>query len=149
MSREHPKKPQAKKLFVENGYTGKEIHDLLGISEKGISKWRTDENWDEERAMYATTPEAIIQYLFSEINLIKDSAKDETGKRRALDTKEINALSVISTSIQKVRGNVSPQIVMQVLNGFNIYLQSVDLELAKKLTDYIAEYYNNYKSDKI
>jgi uncharacterized protein YjcR len=149
MSREHPKKPQAKKLFVENGYTGKEIHDLLGISEKGISKWRTDENWDEERAMYATTPEAIIQYLFSEINLIKDSAKDEEGKRRALNTKEINALSVISTSIQKVRGNISPQIVMQVLNGLIIYLQHKDLELAKRLTDYIAEYYNNYKSEKV
>lgn len=149
MSREHPKKPQAKKLFVENGYTGKEIHELLGISEKGISKWRTDENWDEEREVYEVTPAGIIKFITQQINMIKESAYNEDGSMRLINATEVNSIATLSSSIQKLRGNVSPQVVMQVLNGFIIYLQGVDLELAKKLTDYIAEYYNNYKSEKV
>lgn len=150
MSREHPKKEQARKLFVEHDYSGKAIHELLGISEKTISGWRMKENWEEEKAMNTTTPDSLIRYLFAQINMIKDNAIDEeSGKPRPLTPTEVNSLATMASSIQKIRGNVSPQIVMQVLNGYNVYLEKANLELAKANTDYISEYYNNYKSEKI
>lgn len=150
MSREHPKKEQARKLFVEHDYSGKAISELLSISEKTISLWRSRENWEEEKAMNSTTPESLIRYLFSQINMIKDNAVDEeSGKPRPLTPTEVNSLATMASSIQKIRGNVSPQIVMQVLNGYNVYLEKVNLDLAKANTDYISEYYNNYKSEKV
>ena len=147
MSREHPKKQQAKKLFIENGYTGKEIHDLLGISEKGISKWRMEENWDEDRELYEATPNSLLKFIIQQIKMIKESTTNEDGSMRLLNPTEVNSITTLSSSIQKLRGNVSPQVTMEVLNGFLHFLKNADFELAQKMTDYIAEYYNNYKTN--
>jgi hypothetical protein len=149
MAKAHPKREQAKKLFVEHGMSAKDVSELIGVSEQSVGKWRNQDSWDEDRSFYDTTPEALIKYIYAQINMIKDSAIEEgTDKPRLLTPTEVNSITTLASSIQKLRGEINPQTVMKILNDFVVYLQIEDLDLAKSIADKVAEYYTNYKNKK-
>lgn len=49
MATKEKEKAQAKMLFIELGKSQKDIANMLGVSEKTISRWVTDEKWNSER----------------------------------------------------------------------------------------------------
>lgn len=137
MSREHPKKKQAYKLFVEQGLDAREIHEMLGISENTISKWRGKENWDKQRAIRQLSPDKLISHYYEQSEKIVRKAKEE---ERALSASEADALNKLASAIQKLDKKVDSSISMSVLRNFNNWLVQINPEAAKTLIEFQTYY---------
>lgn len=60
MAKKDKERAQARALFVELGKAQKDISEMLGVAEKTISKWATDENWKAARTARMTSTDNML-----------------------------------------------------------------------------------------
>jgi hypothetical protein len=81
------------------------------------------------------SPVALIKRLNESINQILDDAKDDNGKPRALTSHESDTIAKLSKSIKNFRNSIEPQTVMEVLNGYTVWLSNIDLPLSQRIAE--------------
>jgi transposase len=127
--------PLARKLFIDGGYTQKEIAEYLAVSEVTISKWRGAYKWDVERNRNQVSPTRLMATLYSQIQKILDALGENP-----MDTKTSMQIKVISSTIRELDKKIDPVVVIDVFKGFTNWLKTVDLEKAKLIVDPMREY---------
>jgi uncharacterized protein YjcR len=126
----HPKRSLASMMFIQWKYDSNEIAAELDISETTLSKWRSADNWDTQRQFEGLTSQNLIKNYYEESQGIIDDAKAD-GRR--LNSKEVDMLAKLASSIEKLNKKTSPSVAMQVFMDFNNFVKTVDLDLAKKI----------------
>lgn len=53
----------SERLYVREGKTVEEIHQILGLSRTTIIKWKKKGKWDAKRKAYLSTPRATVDTL--------------------------------------------------------------------------------------
>ena len=133
-------KAVVKSKFISTTLSGKEIAALFSISEKTISKWRKEGNWDALREAYNTQPELLIQtYMRAQAAINEKVAED----KRAHTPAELDSLSKLSRMVKDLRNTHTPQVCMEVMNSFSNYLAQVDLDMAQAVTPHTLNYVQN------
>jgi DNA-binding XRE family transcriptional regulator len=130
----------AQHLYVDSGLSQKQIAEQLDISEKTISKWKTEDNWDKIRTARRITKSELINKIYKSMNAVMADSNDVD---RPLTSKEADIVSKLSNTLQKLEGQDTLSNHIHVLQQFFTWLKDIDLESAKTLSKYSKEFLIN------
>ncbi len=127
----------AERLAVKEGRTQREIGNLLGISEKTLSRWSSDGQWMRQRKEYlVSTKTGPIQRLEKRLlELLEDTE---------IDARKTDELYKIQLLIDRMKGGFDVKgATIEVLDRFTKYLVRVeeDKQLLGKISDHIHGFF--------
>jgi transposase len=117
----------AETMFIEQGMTCKAIAELIDVSEKTLSKWRNDGQWDQKREESLAAPHRIRLLLLNELKTVAEGGESKI---------DADALAKISKVMESISGNVSPQIVITVLKELDNWMATQDPAIAVTFLDF-------------
>lgn len=161
------KKDHAKLLFINEKLTQKEIAWRTGISERTISKWVNEGNWEDTRKSVMMTREEQLRKMYSELEALNIAIQEEKrghvffidlqnymkkAKRDSITEIEIQLFmnhnrgyatkeqayirDTLTQNIVKLEIEISAHESFNVYREMMKYWRKLDLEVAKKLTEY-------------
>lgn len=126
------KKDYAKILYVKETMTQKEIAQKVGVSEKTLSKWVNDNDWDRLKASIVITKEEQLRRIYNQIsNLQADIDSREQGKRYAIP-READILSKLAAAARALETESSIADIVEVSKRFLNWLRLSDVDKAKE-----------------
>lgn len=81
------KKHRARALFVKSSLTQKEIASQVGITEKTMSKWTNEGNWQQERDSQSITKTQLLQESMQQLQRLNQHIDTEL---KGIITKELS-----------------------------------------------------------
>lgn len=121
----------AEDFYIRLGMQGKEIAELLDVSEQTISKWKKgregEKNWDDRKTEMQLTPIKVKEIL------LKEAMKIANGEETKIDA---DKLSKVVSSIEKLDRKINVRIVMDVFREFDNWMAETDPKLAVEFTKY-------------
>lgn len=121
----------AEDMYIRQGKTGREIADLLDISEQTITAWKKgregEKSWDDRKRDAQLTPVKLKETLMIEAQNIA------TGVGSGINADQ---LSKVMKAINDLDKTVNPRVVMAVFQGFDNYMAETNPEKAVEFTDY-------------
>lgn len=135
-----PDKKAARILFL-NGVSQKDISGMLRISEQTISRWKREDNWEEESSrnqLFEYTSAEMVQELIEyQLKVLKQRKEqwEEAGELKLITKGDIDALSKLYSTIKKRETRWGEYI--NILREFMSWLETQNLQLAKKVVDHI------------
>ncbi|AOW09511.1 terminase gpP N-terminus-related DNA-binding protein [Flavobacterium gilvum] len=131
----------ARILYVNERITFKEIAERTGVTEKTIGKWAEADNWAKLRKSLLTTKEAQLVHWYNQLDALnEDIAKRDLPIPSA---KEADIMSKITANIQRLETEIGLGEYVEVSRKLLTFIQSVDLDEAKKFKNYIDEFINS------
>lgn len=129
------KKEWAQHLYCENTLTQKAIADKVGVSEKTLSKWVNDENWDRLRKSLLISKQEQLAMLYDQVDEINKSIRKKPEGERFANSKEADILSKLTASIEQLEEETNISDVVEVCKRFITFLQKHDFEKSKEVVD--------------
>lgn len=126
------KKDWAKLLFLKEQLTQKEIASKVDVSEKTISKWVRDENWQQLRASITITKEESLRRFYMQVNEINDMISSREPGKRFPDSKETDTLVKLTATIKNLETDASVADVIEVFKRFLNFIRPISLEKAQE-----------------
>lgn len=133
------KKEWAQLLFLKDELTQKDIAQKVGVSERTMSKWAKDNNWDALRKSMLTTKSEQLRNLYGLLEKITRKLKedDSIGDAKIADmyvkyTAAINNLETETSTSQVIEvarmfvnwlQPLDPQYALSVLNHFDSFIK--------------------------
>ena len=119
------KKRLAYTLFIENGYEQKVIAEITGISEKSISAWKNDGNWeaDKEEARQGFEPQR--RRIRKHIDTLLTIIEDREFPHNVPDSKEGDTLNKLADAVKKLQTELSFAHKAEAGKQFISYVQQV------------------------
>lgn len=121
----------AEDFYIRLAMQGKEIAELLGVSEQTVSKWKKgrdgEKNWDDRKTEMQLTPIKVKEIL------LKEAMKLAKGETTNIDA---DRLSKVVASIEKLDRKINVRIVMDVFREFDNWLAEVEPKMAVSFTHY-------------
>jgi transcriptional regulator with XRE-family HTH domain len=119
----------AKLLFTQMGLSQKEVAAKVGVTEKTIGKWKEEEQWDQLKTVLITTRSNVIKNLQRQMELWQLQIGDNLAS-----SKEVDILTKLASSIRSLETDTGISEMVDTGMKFIQFLQSQDVELAKKVT---------------
>lgn len=121
----------AEDFYIRLGMTGKEITELLGISEQTVSKWKKgrdgETTWDNRKAEMQLTPVKVKEIL------LQEAMKVAKGENCTVDA---DKLSKMVSAIEKLDRKINVRIIIDVFREFDNYMAEVEPKMAVNFTKY-------------
>lgn len=136
------KKDWARTLFLDGTqiHTQQEIADKVGVSRKTISKWITDEKWNELRISLTMTKDQSIKRLHRQLDdLLYEIELRPMGQRHATPP-ESDTITKITTAIEKLETEVGVKEVINVSVRVIEFVRKYDQEKAKEIADIFDQF---------
>jgi uncharacterized protein YjcR len=134
----NPQKRQlAERLFVQTDLSQKEIAADLDVSEKSLSKWKTEGKWDQLKAAATTGTSNLVKALLEENQGIVDDARQE---KRRINSKEADIISKNASTIERLDKKLNLVTVIEVFTNYNKWLVERNPQLASQNTDWQRKY---------
>ncbi|CVK17114.1 Putative ATPase subunit of terminase (gpP-like) [Apibacter mensalis] len=119
----------ARMLFTQMGFSQKEIAAKVGVTEKTIGKWKTEENWEQLKTVLTTTRSNIVKNLQRQMELWQLQIGDNLAT-----SKEVDILVKLAASIKSLETETGISETVDTGMKFISFLQLHNLELAKQVT---------------
>lgn len=133
----------AKMLYIQQGVTNqKELSKRTGISVTSINTWinADDGMWKRLRESFLVTKEAELRRLYMQLTELNDHIMSkETGKRFA-NSKEADAMSKITKSIQQLETDSSLSETMEAMKKFLVFIRQSNYAFAKEVTSWADQF---------
>lgn len=130
----------ARILYVSERITYKEIAERVGVTEKTISKWAEVGNWDKLRKSLLTTRQSQLVHWYNQLENINVAIEARNG---IPTNPEADTMSKITSNIQKLEVEINLGEYVEVSRKVLTFIQSIDLNDAKKFKNYIDEFINS------
>jgi len=128
---------QARDLFVNSNLTLKEISGIVNVSASRLGKWATADNWDLQKTAQQVTAGKIIAGWYAMLQKINEQIQKQQG---IPDNGQIDQVSKITDSIQKLSKKQNLSMYHTVLKDFLSELILTDNEAAKKFGPYMLDF---------
>ena len=125
-------KDYARILYTSERMTQKEVSERVKVSEKTISRWVQQGNWDQLRKSMLVTKQHQISLLYDQLAFLNDSIADREYK--IATAKEADVISKLTSSIQRLEVETSVGQIIEVARSFIDFVREEDLSLAKDVT---------------
>lgn len=119
------KKRLAYTLFIENGYEQKVIAEITGISEKSISHWKTEGNWDADKEEARQGFEPQRRRIRKHIDTLLTIIEDRDFPHNVPDSKEGDTLNKLADAVKKLQTELSFAHKAEAGKQFVSYVQQV------------------------
>ena len=136
------KKEWAKSLFIGGDLTQKEIALKVGVAEKTMSKWASENGWEKLRKSLLTTKAEQLRMLYDQLQLQNENIRDTTG---FASTKEADSILKMTAAIKNLETETSVGQIIEVAQSFIRFVQKDSLEDAKNIT----KWFDNYIKEKL
>lgn len=133
----------AKILYVHQGITNqKEISKRTGISVTTINKWinADDGLWKRLRESFLVTKEMELRRFYIQVSELNDHIMNKEPGKRFANSKEGDALSKITKSIQQLESDSSLSEAMSVHKKFIQFIQDQDFDMAKLIAEWADQH---------
>ena len=127
-------------LYLDGGYTIKDIAATLGYSERSVEGWSVKHEWKERKQVLQVSPIRIKKRLLESIEAILD---DVDANDRALTSKEADTIKKLTSSIEDLEKKNTPGVVMNVFTEFNQFAKHIDLDTTKKCIELQKQFIKN------
>ena len=117
-------------LFLQDELLQKEIATKVGISERTMSKWATEGNWETKRKSTITLKSEVLRNLYNVLDKISKKLKDEDSIG---DSKIADMYVKYTASIKNLETETSTAQIIEVARMFVTYEQSIDPAFALKV----------------
>lgn len=127
------KRKQAKDLYCRYSLQQREIARILGVTEKTISKWKSTENWDRERAAYTTTKESELRRIYGQLANLNNEIENRTaseGQAGIPSSKEADIQSKLSSSIRTLENDAGAAATVDVAVAFTTWCKGRSIDIA-------------------
>jgi predicted DNA-binding protein YlxM (UPF0122 family) len=131
----------AKILYVSERITFKEIAERTGVTEKTIGKWAIADNWDKLRKSLLTTKQNQLVHWYNQLEAMNEHIA--TRKPPVPDSKEADIMSKVTSNIQRLETETGIGEYVEVGRKLLTFIQSIDLDDAKKFKGYVDEFINS------
>ena len=134
---------QAESMYIK-GKTLVEISNLLGISQRTLSRWKKIGIWEEKRRKYLRNSLAIQEKIDEKIaELVERLGQIEDKAEEARTIDQISKLAKVKESFGKI-GDLSSQ-ALYVFDKFTSYIREreKDLVVIEKLQKHIHGFIRN------
>jgi DNA-binding XRE family transcriptional regulator len=137
------KKELALSYFLHSQMSQQEIAARIEVSENTLTAWKQAGDWEVEKGALTATRPRLITAFYRQIELIQASAVDAQGRPRPLDTKEAQAIRMITKSIGELDRSLSIDLYIQVMEEFITWLFGADSVLAKSVLPFLDRFVKN------
>lgn len=131
------KKDYAWLLYREGTLTQKAIAEKVGTTERTISQWKEQDNWETKRRSLYNTREDILVDMYLIFENTKNAIKEKGG---VANSKDGDAILKLSQSIKNLETETSVGQIFEVCKGLIQHVQKVDFEKAKEIIDYVDSF---------
>lgn len=136
----------AARVLYTDGWPQKDIARTLRRSEKTISTWKQEDNWEMQKSTTLiqkhTAEESVwelINYQLTALSNIKKQYEKE-GATKLISKGDIDALQKLFTTVKGKELEWSAMV--KILREFAQWLKGENLELAQELVDFMDSYLN-------
>ena len=127
------KKAIALDLFLDTDKTQKEIAEIVNVTEKTVTKWKVEGDWDLLKSASTITARNIIDNIYQKMHELSLSDKLEADK-----------LIKLASTIEKLSNKkVTVSQIINVFKDFTTWAFGEDPELAKQINLLQKKYVNN------
>lgn len=133
-TRKQVEKDFAKVLFVNDNVTQKEIAERLTVTEKTVSKWIKEGEWEKMKKSILVTKNSQLSMLYDQLDFINNDIKLRDYK--IATTKEADVISKLTASIKKLETETNVGETIEVSKQLIQFIRSADLQFATQLTRY-------------
>ena len=149
-------KKEAAAILYRDGWKNTEIASMLKVSEKSVSLWKIEGDWDKKRVHFEMNQHTaadkvwrLIQYQLDHLNKLtelyeKQETEDPTSIK-LISKGDIDALQKLFTTIRKKETEWSE--LVRILRDYVGWLRLEDPELAKTNVDPIERYLNEQRKN--
>lgn len=130
------KKDLAKKLFLQDAYTQKEIAQKVDVSEQTMSKWVREEEWESMRKSLTTTKAEQLAFLYDILAKMTAEGKKALADDDPKTNPDYDGISKISKAIERLEKETNVGEMMQTGMLFLKFLKTEDIDLAKQFNHY-------------
>jgi len=134
------KRAQARNLYFQSDLTQEQIAKLLGVSQKTISKYVSEEKWKLIKERAQQMPGMFLEQLNSELQDINDAiAARPKGERHATKS-EAEVRRKIMYSMASIKERQSTASHMEAFINFISIVAEENIEDARILNKYVWDY---------
>lgn len=130
------KKEWAQLLFLRTDKSQKEIAETVGVAEKTLSGWKTNENWDRLKASIVITKDEQLRRVYQQINELTSVIEKRPEGERYADSSEADTLSKLASTARSLESNMSIADIIDVFMMFQDWLRDIDLVKAQDISNY-------------
>lgn len=123
----------ARELFLKGDLNGKEIAERIGVNEKTIGRWRSEEGWDDLKASYTMTKAKQMELLINQLKVINELILNREPENRYASSKEADSILKITQAIKNLESELSVADVVDVSIRFTSFIKDADPEKAKEI----------------
>jgi len=125
------KKDWAKLIYLKENLTQKEIANRVGVTEKTLSKWANEGNWEQLKSSVIITKSEELSRIYMQLNEINTFIFSKKEGERFASSKEADILSKLTASARNLETETSIAEAMDVFRKFINWLRAIDLDKAK------------------
>jgi len=126
------KRAHAQRLYVQSGMLQQDIAELLDVSQKSISQWKAADDWEKQRAAFATTKDKELARIYGQLAALNNAIEEREEGKRYATSGEADIISKLSAAIAKLEGERGLSATTNVFMRFTTWLKkNVDLDTAK------------------
>lgn len=142
MARQNDKRQKAKALYLTGQYDQKEIAEIVEISEKTISKWKQDDDWESMKTSLLTTRENELRRLYKMLNILNNDIDKKAEEDIPINSKEADAVLKLTAAIKNLEIETSIAEKVEVATEFINFLRKENNDLAKEFTKWFDIFLN-------
>lgn len=120
MSKSITKRVVAERLYIENGWTAKQVAESVGVTENTIGSWVKKGDWKNKRNEILASPLKIKSILLDELQKVVSGEKPNFNA---------DDLAKITRALERIDKGVNVQVIISSMKLFTDWLTD------QKLTD--------------
>ncbi len=153
--RKKEQREHARLLYVNEKIYLKDVAKRVNVTQKTVSKWCREGNWDKLRKSLLTTRETQLTHFYNQLEAINiDIAErpellDAKGKpikrppKKIPTSAESDILSKTTSNIKKLEVEIGLGEIVETGKKLISFIQQINLDDAKLFKNYFDEYIND------
>jgi transposase-like protein len=134
------KKELALALYLNTDKTQKEIAGSVGISERSMSKWVVDGEWEIQKTALSITGKSLIAAFYNQLNELNEAIRARDKGSRYPTSEEADIMSKIKASIIAIDKKNNLSTYVEVFEEFTNWLRVNDLVFTQQIIDVFTDF---------
>jgi len=131
--RNKDKRDWAKTLYLSENLTQKEIAGRVGVTEKTMSRWVNDGNWEHLKSSIIMTKSEELKRIYQQLNELNSFILTKTTGQRFASSKEADTISKLASAARSLETEIAIADVIEVFKRFTEWIRKHDFEKAKEI----------------
>jgi uncharacterized protein YjcR len=144
MAKQDEKKQKARSLYLTGQYDQKEIAALVGATEKTISKWKHEEDWEGMKESMLTSRENELKRMYKILANLNEKTLEDIEEGKRVNPKDGDAVIKYTAAIKNLELETSIAEKVEVGMAFINFVRPENVELSKEIAQYFDAFLKQF-----